>query len=282
MFPDGGPARRVDSPEGNGLESSLMASLGQELKKEREARNISIEEIASSTKIVGRYLRAIEDDRIDTMPGGFFIKGIIKTYASYLGLDADEVVRKYEEEGIIQEPPRSRPARSRAADDALLDRPKIYRRVLAAAGVLVIVVGLVLLWRARRPEAAVPANQASAAAPLNEPYVPPPEQKPVAEPVQEWKGVTIDISFQDQTWIQVYADGVIRIEGLFPAGEKAQARADNELVINVGNAGGMTFLLNGEPARALGGLKVVLKDVRITPGNYRTFLEEKEPNSQPQ
>ena len=258
-----------------------MASLGQELKKEREARNISIEEMAASTKIVGRYLRALEDDRIDTMPGGFFIKGIIRSYAAYIGLDVDEILKKYREQGLLPEPARSRSARSRAAEAALLETPKTTRRILAAAAVLVVVIGLVFLWRARRPEPASPSSPAAAAAPLNEPYTPPPEQKPAAAPVEEWKGVTMDISFQDQTWIQVFADGVLRIDGEFPAGETVQARADNELLVTVGNAGGMTFLLNGRPAKVLGRPGAVLKDIRITPQNYRDFLEEKEPDSAP-
>jgi cytoskeleton protein RodZ len=70
-----------------------MASLGQSLREEREARNISLEEIASATKIVPRYLEALEADRLDLMPGVFFIKGIIRTYAKAIGLDPEEVVK---------------------------------------------------------------------------------------------------------------------------------------------------------------------------------------------
>ena len=58
-----------------------MAALGQALREEREARNISLEEIASATKIVPRYLEALEADHLDQMPGGFFVKGIIRSYA---------------------------------------------------------------------------------------------------------------------------------------------------------------------------------------------------------
>ena len=52
-----------------------MASLGQSLREEREARNISIEEIASATKIVPRYLEALEADHLDQMPGGILRQG---------------------------------------------------------------------------------------------------------------------------------------------------------------------------------------------------------------
>jgi transcriptional regulator with XRE-family HTH domain len=80
-----------------------MTELGLALKEEREKRNISLEEIASTTKIVPRYLEALENDRFDIMPGGFFIKGIIRTYARAIGLDPDEVVAKYRAAGVFGE-----------------------------------------------------------------------------------------------------------------------------------------------------------------------------------
>jgi cytoskeletal protein RodZ len=85
------------------LESAQMTELGLALKEEREKRNISLEEIASTTKIVPRYLQALENDRFDIMPGGFFIKGIIRTYALAIGLDPDEVLAKYRAAGVFGE-----------------------------------------------------------------------------------------------------------------------------------------------------------------------------------
>ncbi len=85
-----------------------MASLGQELREEREGRHISIEEIASATKIVSRYLKALESDHLDIMPGEFFIKGIIRAYSRAIGLDGEAVLAKYKAAGLIGEPERKR------------------------------------------------------------------------------------------------------------------------------------------------------------------------------
>src|SRR5512138_924586 len=79
-----------------------MKSLGQSLREEREARSISLEEIASATKIVPRYLEALESDRLDLMPGGFFVKGIIRAYAKAVGLDPEDVLRRYREAGLLE------------------------------------------------------------------------------------------------------------------------------------------------------------------------------------
>ena len=94
-----------------------MASLGQSLREAREERNISIEEIASATKIVHRYLEALENDRLDIMPGEFFIKGIIRTYARAIGLDAEEVLARYKAAGLIGEPERKRHIFQKAAPE---------------------------------------------------------------------------------------------------------------------------------------------------------------------
>ena len=77
-----------------------MASLGQDLKRERELRGISLKEISSSTKISMRFLEALEEDRLDIIPGNFFIKAILKSYARFIGLEEDYVLNKFYEASL--------------------------------------------------------------------------------------------------------------------------------------------------------------------------------------
>ena len=338
-----------------------MASLGQELKEAREARNISIEEIASATKIVSRYLEALEDDHLDIMPGAFFIKGIIRAYSLSIGLDAEEVLAKYRAAGIVGEPehkrhphlksesrpagraapklapeppaqpvtipipepeappipkpapepppplilmpePEQPPAPKAEPDPAerLIVKaapeapgPSILKRALesllrkrlvpwvAGGAVLVLaIVFLVIPWLSRPPGQA--RAKAQAAEPVVTQAVLPPQQKVEPEPpppVEDmWKGVTIEISFQAETWIQVYADGALKVDGLFPPGATAKAQATEKLLIHVGNAGGFTFLLNGKSAKPLGRSGQVLTNIKIMPGNFKDFLEAETPS----
>jgi hypothetical protein len=309
-----------------------MASLGQELREEREARHISIGEIASATKIGTRYLEAVEADHLDIMPGEFFIKGIIRSYARAIGLDGEVVLAKYKAAGLIGEPEPKRhllsrfePAKPEPAQETVpklpaekpipptpkpgpasdpaerlivksapeTRRPSRLKLTLAtvlrtraviwaALGTLVVpaVVFLIVLPMLRRPpRASVQATTQTP--PVSAQPISPPVQEPMTEPppVVEvaWKGVTIDIAFEAETWIQIYADGVLKVDGVFPPGTTVKARADQRILIHTGNAGGFGFLLNGKRAKYLGRSGQVLTDITITPDNFKDFLEAETP-----
>src|SRR3954469_21320463 len=72
-----------------------MASFGERIKREREMRGVSLEEIAESTKIGKRNLLALEEEEFDKLPGGIFNKGFVRAYAKYLGLDEDQAVTDF-------------------------------------------------------------------------------------------------------------------------------------------------------------------------------------------
>src|SRR3954470_14497382 len=76
-------------------QSSELASFGEELRREREIRGISLKEIADATKISKRFLDAIERNDHKTLPAPVFTRGFVREYARYLGLNADEMVNRY-------------------------------------------------------------------------------------------------------------------------------------------------------------------------------------------
>lgn len=73
-----------------------MSGFGERLRREREMRGVSLEEISDSTKIGTRSLKAIEDNEFDKLPGGIFNKGFVRAYSRFLGLDEDESVADFE------------------------------------------------------------------------------------------------------------------------------------------------------------------------------------------
>ena len=75
-----------------------MATFGERLRREREARGIGLEEIAAATKISPRYLDALERDDFERLPGDVFTKGFVRAYAEHVGLVPDELVEEFERE----------------------------------------------------------------------------------------------------------------------------------------------------------------------------------------
>ncbi|HEX5481387.1 MAG TPA: RodZ domain-containing protein [Terriglobia bacterium] len=72
-----------------------MSSFGENLRREREMRGITLHEIADSTKISVRFLEAVETEQFSKLPGGIFARSFIRSYAGYLGLDEERVMAEF-------------------------------------------------------------------------------------------------------------------------------------------------------------------------------------------
>jgi cytoskeleton protein RodZ len=71
-------------------------SFGTQLREERERRGVDLTTIADQTKVAVRYLRALEDDAHDQLPGGIFNKGIVRGYCQQLSLDEGEWLERFQ------------------------------------------------------------------------------------------------------------------------------------------------------------------------------------------
>jgi cytoskeletal protein RodZ len=75
-----------------------MPTLGEELKRKREERNISLTDISESTRIGIRFLKAIDSDNYAILPGGIFTRSFIRAYAKQVGMNEDEAMGLYNEQ----------------------------------------------------------------------------------------------------------------------------------------------------------------------------------------
>lgn len=70
-------------------------TFGERLKREREMRGVSLEEIATATRISTRFLEALENEQWERLPGGIFNRGFIRSVARFLGLDEESLIAEY-------------------------------------------------------------------------------------------------------------------------------------------------------------------------------------------
>jgi cytoskeleton protein RodZ len=95
-----------------GFQRMPSKPFGEHLKREREMRGVTLEEISAATRIAPRFLAALESEQWELLPGGVFNRGFIRSVARYLGLDEDSLVAEYAletrgraEPGVVADPP---------------------------------------------------------------------------------------------------------------------------------------------------------------------------------
>jgi cytoskeleton protein RodZ len=247
-----------------------MASFGETLRRERELRGIGLREMADATKISVRFFQALEEDRVEVLPGGLFPRAFVRQYAAFLGLDAERTVAEFlfaHGESIIPPPRAQMPP-----EPAGLGRRLVVLAALAAAGL-----GYVTVRQLRQdaPAPAPPPPAASAAPSVSLPtdrVYPPPQASapPVAAPDA---GLVLAIQARKNCWVAVEADGVRVMDRVLAEGETETLNAKKEIVLSVGNAGGVAIELNGRPGVALGREGQVRRNIVITPQSLPSLVQ---------
>lgn len=76
-----------------------MAEIGETLRERRMAMKVDVHEVEEETKIRAKYLRALENEEYNLLPGNAYVKSFLRTYADYLGLDSRALVDAYRAQG---------------------------------------------------------------------------------------------------------------------------------------------------------------------------------------
>jgi len=271
----GGPKRTVLRPppwDKAAEAESGSSSFGTWLRRQREAREISLREIAERTKISMRYLQAMEEDRFEVLPAPVFAKGFLREYARYVGLSPDDVVNHYLS---VQQPQASvEGGDSRGERRALGSWPQWLPLVLGIALLLGLAALLALLsdrWRQHRAGAA--EQRPPIVAPPATP-VPPAPAVPAAPPSAALE-VTVD--FNQECWVEAVVDGGSRRAEMREQGESMQIEAKQSVVFTkLGNAAAVDLQVNGYPYPLDKKPGEVVKDLKIDLDTVRALKAKKE------
>lgn len=242
-----------------------MVSFGENLRRERELRGVSLREIADATKISVRFLDALEHDRLDVLPGGIFRRAFVREYARHLGLDADRLVADFVfahgAEGTVEPPPRSRQSAPN-------------RGTLVAAGLVLVLIPLLAgkVLRERTTPAA-PAAQ-TPAAPVARVYATPAPAAQEPPALERGDGLALTLSAKEKCWVAVRADGETVINRVLNRGETERVQAQGEIVLSVGNAGGIAFSVDDKPGVSLGRAGEVRRNIVITRESLPSLVED--------
>lgn len=253
-----------------------MAGLGERFRAAREARGLSLSDVSEQIRIRSVYLAAIEEERWSAIGAPVYIRGFLRTYARFLGLDPDEIVTDFNAATAPPEPA-GEPEPERAQFRSTRPGKPGSLMVWGAAVVAVLLIAFVVYneLTMRRQSAATIALGGATAAPAATPLdaagsgSPGPSLSPGASPSPGPAGFagtspspeagapaaagpnTLALVFSAPTWLRVTVDGSVSMEGTFPAGTTKTFHGRKALV-RLGNAGGVEIYVDGKDVGRLG------------------------------
>jgi cytoskeleton protein RodZ len=241
----------------------VPATFGERLKKEREKRGMTLEEVSGVTKISVRNLRALETEKFEQMPGGIFNRGFVRSYAKHLGLDEEQVVADYLEasgESLPSRGPLEGPVDT-GAEAVEQEMPPAEFPWAILAVVLLLVALFLAGWyysrhRDRHDAAETLPEPASALAPAEAPQATPPTVAGGSASGQETSGAVavapakagFDVLLQasDEVWLSSAVDGQAPAESTLVKGQSLTVHGADKVVLRVGNAAVVTVVFNGQ------------------------------------
>ena len=204
------------TPEGGGRAGGGEGSLGEQLRRAREARGVNLREVSEQTRITMRHLEAIEADDIKALPGGIFNKSFVKSYARYVKFPEARALELYEqllrERGLHTEEVATSPQRSRIYMGESARSPLMtYGLSVLIVGLLALVVyaGLHYYRRTEAEQAAAPAQTPTPAAGQQQATAATPTPPPVAD------GFRVQVRAARSFWLTSWQDDDKKKRGRF-------------------------------------------------------------------
>jgi cytoskeletal protein RodZ len=241
---------------------------GEHLKREREMRGVSLEEISAATRISTRFLEAIEREQWDQLPGGVFNRGFIRAIGRFLGLDEDSLVAEYALE--TRDSASVRIVSENSGDSSA-------RPWLAIAIFLVLIVALIAVsWFAiahygsrlgtlRNGRHTASATAAEKPVLYSDAIVAHPTAQPSAGPALSTPATTVKTKVPDAFGsldltvearkaadVKIVADGATVFEGHVEQGASKQLSARESFVISSSDAAALFLELNGQAMPQMG------------------------------
>jgi cytoskeleton protein RodZ len=123
--------------------------IGNSLREARVRQGLDFSQAEQATKVRAKYLRALEDEQFDVLPAQTFVKGFLRTYADYLGLDGrlyvDEYKSRFSPEEVIEPPLRARRTRVRPTEKHRRFERSVV--LLAVVGITIATALIIAAWK---------------------------------------------------------------------------------------------------------------------------------------
>ena len=271
-----------------------MDELCRTLRAARERAGLTIEEISARTKIGATTLRALENGEYERLPGDFYTRTFLRTYAKELQLPPGDVLREYD---LVRAP--AQPVVADTHADDIPDADSLYTSWTESAAswrksnawptavfAALLLAVIAMAWRpgARTPAAdpgAVATTGVTAGVAHHAPETVAPAavgmsgrtEAVVQASASATRGLTVEIHPTADVWVTASTDGTRKVYKLLKAGDHVTVEADREIAFRVGNAGAFAYTINGAPGKPIGKDGEV-RAFRIDAKNAGTFTRQ--------
>lgn len=224
----------------------MAIGIGGALRKARSRRNLGLPEVEAATKIRVRFLRALENEEWDALPGDVYARSFIRTYASYLGLDGERLANEYRRDASAGEEERAAPGveavaarRSRVPALSPGGRRAAVAAIAAALAGVAIAIGLATGEDEPAPSA---GGERRAGQPPGERPAGRPDRAPEAE-------LSLELTAAAEVWVCLLdARGQPLVDGqILAAGAEAGPFRSSGFTVSLGN-GEVSMAIDGRQA----------------------------------
>jgi hypothetical protein len=232
-----------------------MFEIGESLREARLKRGLSPADVQRAIRIRDRYLQALEDERWELLPGDAYVKGFLRTYADYLGLDGSLYVDEYNsrfahpEEAVIVPERFARPVR--------LKRPGGILRPAVLIGALVAIVVGLAAWQLRgsgSPSSSSDRHSTTTRQVTTGAHAPP-KQKHAKHVAATLPTRAVLVASRGPCWLEVREtdqSGTLIYENTLQQGEKLPVKLTSGPVwIRIGSPSALDIRLGGKRVRGL-------------------------------
>lgn len=294
--------------------------LGDLLRETREQKKLSLEDVEQGTNIRKLYIKSIEDGDYDKLPGEVFLKGFIKTYGKFLGLNSLELIEQYKKEknastsekeveptNQVQEQPVS-PAQPPKVEEKITEKtaestkekniPKIdsfasnqaylqsnksnsKKNIFLVIIILIVIIGGAVFFLSSQDTS---DTKAPVHTTQQESTQQPEQQAQQPAPAPVVSGAEVTAVFNEDCWTEVKVDGNVVLSETVKKGSNLNWKGNNQIDITVGNAGAIDITFNNQPVGKLGDIGAVVTKSFVTPNaqNAQNAQNQQPATAQPQ
>lgn len=257
-------AEEIEEQGETETETASPPGVGAQLRAAREAKGLSVEQLAAETRIPQRHLKTIEEGQFADLPGRTYAMGFAKTYAKVVDLNQDDVAEMVRAELDAQQPEEHyRPKSFEPGDPARAPSRTLFW--VALAGFVILIIGLVAFFRTFFfPGAELPSlvEQEQAAQQQAQVAAQTAGEQPEAAPTG---GPVVFTALDDEVWVRFYDDSGRLMESILAEGDSYTVPADAQNpMIWTGRPEALGITVGGQPVPKLAEEQTTMQDVPVT------------------